>query len=123
MKKALALLMLLPATAFAQQPLPQAIDCYQHSTQSKNIDAYMACFTRDAEMIDVSRTFIGQQAIRNWAEREVMPSGNSFSHQKILESEPGYAKTLVKWSAWQAHYYYWWNEQGKITKMSLQYAD
>lgn len=34
-----------------------------------------------------------------------------------------YAKTLVKWMVWEAHYFYWWDDSGKITKMSLQYAD
>ncbi|MBO9446907.1 nuclear transport factor 2 family protein [Ruegeria sp. R14_0] len=111
------------APAFADDALPAAISCYQTATNGKNIDAYMACFTDDAEMIDVSRTFQGKDAIRAWAEREVMPGGQSFKHRAILESDPGYAKTEVNWASWVAHYHYWWNDNGKITKMSLQYAD
>ncbi|WP_375749101.1 hypothetical protein [Vibrio sp. HN007] len=122
MKYSLLPLLLLAGSAVAQ-PLPTAIDCYQNSTQSRDIDAYMACFTEDAVMVDVSRTFKGKEAIRRWALNEVIPSGDSFSHKEILDSAPDYAKTLVKWSAWRAHYYYWWNDEGKITKMSLQYAD
>ena len=83
----------------------------------------MACFTEDAVMIDVSRTFEGQDAIRQWALREVIKNGESFRHRKILESDEGFAKTEVNWSAWVVHYSYWWDEDGKITKMSLQYAD
>lgn len=106
-----------------ESTLPIAIDCYQSATNAKDIDIYLSCFTDDAEMIDVSRTFTGKDAIRDWANREVIPNGQSFRHRSILESEDGYAKTEVNWSSWTAHYHYWWNEDGKITKMSLQYAD
>ena len=115
--------LMLPAMAFANEPLPTAIDCYQTATNSKNIDAYMACFTDNAEMIDVNRTFNGKEAIRTWAMREVIPGGHSFKHRKILESGDGYAKTEVNWATWVVHYFYWWDEDGKITKMSLQYAN
>ncbi|AUJ65596.1 hypothetical protein B9057_14420 (plasmid) [Aestuarium zhoushanense] len=75
------------------QDLPVAISCFQDSANAKDIDAYMACFTEDAEMIDVSRTFNGQDAIRAWAEREVIPGGDTFRHRAILEQSDGYAKT------------------------------
>lgn len=117
------LALVLVAGSTIAQPLPTAIDCYQSSTQSKDINAYMACFAEDAVMIDVSRNFSGKDAIQRWALNEVIPYGQSFSHRKILEREAGYAKTEVKWSSWVAHYHYWWNDEGKITQMSLQYAD
>lgn len=110
------------APAFADD-LPTAITCYQTSTNARDIEAYMACFTDDAMMIDVSRAFSGAEAIRTWAKREVMPGGQSFNHRQILETHAGYAKTEVNWASWVAHYHYWWNDDGKITKMSLQYAD
>lgn len=116
-------LALAASPVYAQETLPTAINCYQTSTNAKDIDAYMACFTQDAEMIDVSRTFNGHDAIRAWALREVIPSGENFTHRKILESAEGYAKTEVKWLSWVVHYFYWWNEDGKITRMSLQYAN
>ncbi|WCE31840.1 nuclear transport factor 2 family protein [Vibrio sp. SCSIO 43137] len=122
MKYYLIWLSLLAGSAFAQ-PLPTAIDCYQNSTQARDIEAYMACFADDAVMIDVSRQFVGKEAIRRWALNEVIPSGDSFAHRKILQGDDSYAKTEVNWSVWKAHYHYWWNEQGKISKMSLQYAD
>ena len=105
------------------QDLPQAISCYQDSANAKDIDSYMACFTEDAKMIDVSRTFNGQDAIRAWAKREVIPGGDTFRHREILEQSEGYAKTEVNWLSWVVHYSYWWNDDGKITRMSLQYAD
>ncbi|MBF2759352.1 MAG: hypothetical protein ISN28_03660, partial [Ectothiorhodospiraceae bacterium AqS1] len=65
----------------------------------------------------------GHEAIRAWAVREVIGSGQTFRHRKILESSEGYAKTEVNWLTWVVHYSYWWDEDGKITRMSLQYAD
>lgn len=59
----------------------------------------MACFTEYAEMIDVSRTFTGQEDIRAWAAREVIPGGDTFRHREILEQADGYAKTEVNWLA------------------------
>ena len=117
-----ALLLALASPAVADS-LPKAIDCYQTATNSRDIDQYMACFTDDAVMIDVGRTFTGHGEIRPWAEREVMGQGDSFRHRSILESGDGYAKTEVQWLSWVVHYYYWWNADGKITKMSLQYAN
>ncbi|MDA4848438.1 YybH family protein [Hoeflea poritis] len=111
------------SSAFANDPLPTAIDCYQTATNSKDINAYMACFAEDAVMIDVGRTFEGQDAIRTWALREVIKGGDSFRHREILEAGDGYAKTEVNWATWVVHYFYWWDKDGKITKMSLQYAD
>jgi len=118
-----ALLSATPPTAAAEESLPAAIACYQTAANAKDIDAYIDCFTPDAEMPDVSRVFHGADAIRAWALREVIPSGDTFHHRRILESAPGYAKTEVQWLSWVAHYHYWWNAAGKITKMSLQYAD
>ncbi|WP_170328488.1 nuclear transport factor 2 family protein [Ruegeria arenilitoris] len=122
MKQLLALAAFLATPALAQD-LPAAIDCYQTSTNAKDIEAYMGCFIEDAEMIDVSRSFEGQDAIRAWALREVIPSGSTFKHRKILKQSEGYAKTEVDWLSWVVHYSYWWDTDGKITRMSLQYAD
>lgn len=119
----LAISLMLTNVAFADDNLPVAINCYQSSTNANDIDAYMNCFTEDAIMIDVSRTFTGSEAIKTWALREVIGKGENFQHRSILESEPGFAKTEVQWLSWVVHYFYWWNAQGKITKMSLQYAN
>lgn len=118
-----AAILTLFATPAMAQDLPVAIQCYQAGANAENIDAYMSCFTADAEMIDVSRIFTGTDAIRSWAMREVIPGGDTFRHRKILEQSEGYAKTEVNWLSWVAHYSYWWGADGKITKMSLQYAE
>lgn len=105
------------------QTMPKVIECYRNSTQSKDIDAHMKCFVDNPTIIDVSRTLEGSESIRNWALREVIPNGDQFKHREILEQKENYAKTLVRWMIWNAHYFYWWNDSGKIIKMSLQYAD
>lgn len=114
---------LLIAPAAWAQALPPAITCYQNGVNAKDIDAYMACFTDEAVMVDVSRTFVGYDAIKAWALREVLPAGDTFRFRAILEADKGYAKTEVNWLSWIVHYSYWWNESGKITRMSLQYGD
>ena len=91
-------LAMLSQPAFAGD-LPKPISCYQDCANAKDIEAYMSCFAADAEMIDVSRTFAGQDAIRAWALREVISSGETFRHRKILEQGFGYAKTEVNWRA------------------------
>ncbi len=114
---------LLIGASSAQSALPRAIECYRDATKAKDIERYVGCFTPDAVMIDVSRTITGAAAIRTWAAREVIPHGETFAHRAILETEPGYAKTEVQWLSWVVHYSYWWDGQGRITRMSLQYAD
>ena len=109
-------------STFAES-IPTAIECYRDSTRSKDIGAYLNCFADDPTMIDVNRTLEGKKTIREWALREVIPYGDQFNHKKILERKEKYAKTLVRWMVWDAHYHYWWDDSGKITKMSLQYAD
>ena len=119
---AIFITLILVSSTFAEE-LPRAIECYRNSTQAKDIDAYMKCFGDNPTIIDVSRTLEGSQTIRDWALREVIPHGDTFKHRKILELKSNYAKTLVRWMVWDAHYYYWWNDRGDIIKMSLQYAD
>lgn len=55
--------------------------------------------------------------------REVIPNGDTFRHRDIFEQSEGYAKTEVNWLSWVVHYSYWWDAEGKIAKMSLQYAE
>lgn len=65
----------------------------------------------------------GYGAIRAWAVRGVISNGETFRHRKILKQKPGFAKTEVNWLSWVVHYTYWWDDDGKITRMSLQYAN
>ena len=117
-----------PTLATLSQPalaedLPKSISCCRDSTNAKVIEACMSCFTADAEMIDVSRTIAGQDAIRAWALREVIPGGETLGHRRILEQGTDCAKTEANWLSRVVHYTYLWDEAGKISRMSLQYAD
>ncbi|MEM7406284.1 MAG: hypothetical protein AAF458_13380 [Pseudomonadota bacterium] len=124
MRVVVPLLALLSAAPVgASEALPKAIECYRNATNAKDINAYMRCFGSAPVMLDVSRTISGLDDIRAWALREVIDHGDTFRHRKILERTDGYAKTEVKWLSWVVHYAYWWDSKGKITKMSLQYAN
>ncbi|CAM1344562.1 nuclear transport factor 2-like protein [Tenacibaculum amylolyticum] len=103
--------------------LPIAIQAYQRGANSKNIDTYMDAFADDITILDVSREIVGRDNVRQWALNEVIPNGETFNHRRILEQSEGFAKTEVNWLSWVVHYSYWWNEDGKITRMSLQYAN
>jgi hypothetical protein len=105
------------------EELPKPLACYQEYTQGEDIEAYLSCFADDAVMIDVKRSFQGREAIRRWAQREVIPHGSTFETIEILSEGPGYYKTLVKWLSWRVHYHYWFDDRGRIVKMSLQYRD
>ena len=113
---------MLSRSAFAGD-LSKPISCYQDVTYAKDIDACTSCFTADAELIDVSRTFVGQGANRAWALREVISNGETFRHREILEQGPGFAKTEVNWLNWVVHCTHWWDVDGRITRMSLQCAN
>lgn len=105
----------------SQTEVPKAIMNYQSAANSENIDNYMEIFADGIEITDVSRVIKGKAAIREWALREVISNGDTFALIKILELKEGYAKTEVKWLSWEVHYFFWWNKDDKITKMSLQY--
>ncbi len=105
------------------EDLPRSISCHRDGTNAKDIETCMSRFTAGAEMIDVSRTIAGRDAIRAWALREVIPGGETFRHRRIREQGTDCNKTEVSWLSWVVHYSYWRNEAGKIFRMSLQYAD
>ena len=105
------------------EELPVPLRCYQQNTQAEDIEGYMSCFTDDAVMIDVGRTITGKKAIRSWAQREVIPNGDTFEVKQVLDFSPGYYKTSVQWMSWVVHYHFWYDERGRIRKMSLQYSD
>jgi hypothetical protein len=105
------------------ETVPAAVTAYEMAANAEDIEQYMDIFTDDARMVDVSRVFRGKEKIRSWALREVIPHGDSFRVLSIVEQKEGYAQTVVKWMSWEAYYYFWWDGNDKITKMSLQYKD
>ncbi|MCH4889220.1 hypothetical protein EZV73_16610 [Acidaminobacter sp. JC074] len=52
--------------------LPDAYINYLRSVEEDNLHMFSKSFTENAEVIDVSRSFVGNEAITKWADREVM---------------------------------------------------
>lgn len=103
---------------------PAPADCYVDAVNAKNLDALVACFAPDAVIIDVSRRITGVDAIRTWANNEVI--GGSL---RVIESTPtpNGVRLLVHWAprgstGWQAYYTFDY-QNGQLTQADLQYAN
>ncbi|GAA1578585.1 hypothetical protein GCM10009678_71600 [Actinomadura kijaniata] len=99
-------------------------NAYVQAVNGGNLDALVAAFAPDAVIIDVSREIRGRDAIRTWADREVI--GGRLTVNRIVENRGGYQKLLVHWApggsgGWAAHYAFTVNGSG-ITRADLQYA-
>lgn len=103
--------------------IPAAAQCYVDAVNAQNLDALVGCFAPDGVVIDVSRRIAGTDAIRTWADREVI--GGTL---QVIESTPqdNGVRLLVQWAprgsnGWRA--YYTFTYQGdRITQADLQYA-
>lgn len=58
--------------AIANEALPQIIHDHITAYQNHDLDALMATFAESALVNDVRREFLGQAAIRAWAEAEII---------------------------------------------------
>ncbi|MEU9828190.1 nuclear transport factor 2 family protein [Micromonospora chersina] len=56
----------------SQGPLDPAAQRYFDAVSAKDADAVAAAFAADAVVVDVGREIRGREAIRRWAEREVV---------------------------------------------------
>lgn len=121
LRQGLLALAMLSQPAFAGD-LPKPISFYQDAANAKDIDAYMSCFTADAEMTDVSRAHTGQDAIRAWALREVTAKG-IFRQRENLERGAGTCEDRRELAELEHLLHIRWVDEGKITRMSFQYAN
>ncbi|MFC4117629.1 nuclear transport factor 2 family protein [Nonomuraea zeae] len=101
-----------------------AARAYVDAVNARDLDALAAAFAPDAEIIDVSRSIRGHEAIRAWAEREVI--GGALRVISIAENRSDGQKLLVHWApegsdGWRAHYDFTVGD-GRIVKVDLQYA-
>lgn len=115
-------LLLWALSSVAAQSADEPFMAYQIAANSESINDYMNLFSRDMVMIDVGRRFDSPEDIRRWALAEVIPHGDTFRYIRTMASARGYYKTWVRWLSWEALYYFWTDDSGKIRKMSLQYA-
>ena len=104
--------------------LNPAAQAYLDAVNGANLDALVAAFTPNAEINDVSRAISGHDAIRVWADNEVI--GGSLRILSIVEKRADGQKLLVHWSpagtdGFRA-YYDFDMTGGKITGADLQYA-
>ncbi|WP_202638122.1 nuclear transport factor 2 family protein [Bailinhaonella thermotolerans] len=89
-----------------------------------DLDALVGAFAEDAEILDVSRTISGADAIRRWASAEVI--GGTLRVLSVVENRPDGQKLLVHWapagsSGWRAHYDFTY-AGGRVARADLQYA-
>ncbi|GAB2961305.1 nuclear transport factor 2 family protein [Nonomuraea fastidiosa] len=111
------------ATSASGQVVPEA-QAYVDAVNAKDLAALVASFAPDGEIVDVSRSIKGHDAIRAWADREVI--GGSLRVIEVAEQRADGQKLLVYWApagsdGWRAHYDFTVGG-GRIVKADLQYA-
>jgi hypothetical protein len=113
----------LPAPSASRGPLDAAAQRYLDAVAAKDVDALVAAFAPDAVVVDVSRRIRGREAIRRWAENEVI--GGVYT---LLDHTPrkGGTTMLVRFQpggmgGFRASYSFDIAD-GLITRADLQYA-
>lgn len=100
-----------------------AARCYVDAVNPEDLEALVACFSPDGSVVDVSREIRGREAIRTWAEREVI--GSTLEVLEITPVENG-QRLLVQWaptdSGGRQAYYTFTTNDGLIMLADLQYA-
>ncbi|GAA2209480.1 hypothetical protein GCM10009850_049380 [Nonomuraea monospora] len=101
-----------------------AAQAYVDAVNAGDLDALVASFAPDAEIVDVSRSIKGHDAIRRWADAEVI--GGTLRVLSIAGRRADGQKLLVHWApggsgGWRAHYDFTVGN-GRIVKADLQYA-
>ncbi|WAZ19454.1 nuclear transport factor 2 family protein [Streptomyces cinnabarinus] len=114
-----------PRSAVPRSDVLKPVTAYVQAVNRKDRDALVASFAVDAEVIDVGRVFAGRDAIRGWADREVI--GGALTVDAVVESRPGYQKLLVTFApggsnGFAAHYAFTVSGAA-ITRAELTYAD
>ncbi|MEV4174344.1 nuclear transport factor 2 family protein [Nonomuraea sp. NPDC049709] len=101
-----------------------AARAYVDAVNARDLDALVAAFASDAEIVDVSRSIRGHDAIREWAGNEVI--GGTLRVVSIAENRADGQKLLVHWApagsgGWRAHYDFTVRD-GRVVRADLQYA-
>jgi hypothetical protein len=117
------------ATSLSAQDIPEPAQCYFAAVAASDLNALTNCFQPDAVIIDVSRKISGIDAIRTWAQNEVM--GGRYEVLSIVSQTQDEIKLLIRFAppglwgklskGFKAHYTFAF-KQGKIIRMDLQYA-
>lgn len=112
------------ATPDALTQLPLGARCYVEAVNHQDLDALVASFAPDGMVIDVSRRIEGADAVRRWADNEVI--GGSLEVIQVTMIEGSY-QTLVHWAAegsngFLAYYTFTPDADGLTLVADLQYA-
>ncbi|TYB52968.1 nuclear transport factor 2 family protein [Nonomuraea sp. PA05] len=113
-----------PGTAGPIAGVDRAAQAYVDAVNAGDLDALVASFAPGAEIVDVSRSIKGHDAIRRWADTEVI--GGTLRVLSIAGRRADGQKLLVHWApggsgGWRAHYDFTVGN-GRIVKADLQYA-
>jgi len=97
---------------------------YVDAVNNESLDELVESFARDGVVVDVSRRIAGHDAIRTWAEREVI--GGTLTVLDIAEQRADGQRLLVHWApagsdGWNAYYDFTYPGD-RITVVDLQYA-
>jgi hypothetical protein len=113
-----------PAVAVSPGMAPAApAQAYVDAVNAGNLDALVGAFAPDGQVTDVTRPIRGRDAIRTWADDEVI--GGRLQVLSVT-AMPGGQDLLVHWapqgsSGWRAHYRFTMTATA-ITRADLQYA-
>jgi hypothetical protein len=101
-----------------------AAQAYVDAVARRDLDGLVRAFHADGRIVDVSRTIAGHDAIRTWADNEVI--GGTLRVIQVVEQRPDGQKLLVHWApagsdGWRAHYDFTVRDD-RISVANLQYA-
>ncbi len=104
--------------------LPMAVQCYINAVNEEDLASLTDCFVEEATIIDVRRSIEGVDAIRTWADREVI--GGSLEVMEIVAEAEDSITLLVTFApsgigGFRAHYEFTIADD-LIAGMDLQYA-
>jgi hypothetical protein len=113
-----------PGAVVTEGAVAPAVLAYVDAVNAGDLDALVQAFAADAVITDVSRQISGHDAIRTWADREVV--GGSLQVLDVIEDRPDGQLLLVHWApggsgGWRAHYDFTVSGN-RVTAADLQYA-
>lgn len=110
-------------TTVAPEQVAAQARAYVDAVNGNDLDALVESFAEDGAILDVSRRITGRDAIRTWADNEVM--GGTLQVLEVTPMDNG-QDLLVHWApsgsdGWRAHYRFTFKGD-KVSLADLQYA-
>jgi SnoaL-like domain len=113
-----------PAVDVTGPAVSAGAQAYVDAVNSGDLDALVAAFTDDGEVVDVTRRIRGPEAIRTWAGNEVI--GGALRVDAVEQLAPDRQRVRVQWApggsgGWPADYTFT-TRGGQVIVADLQYA-